>query len=364
MNTKRKKEPTDPDMDTRKKEGACEEDRSSETKLLDCDHCEYTADANRLYCNGICVSKRKESDEIYLCNHWTKHKEMAPYICTDHSYQLQYGVLKTLGKIHLEKKEGRITYWRGDKQLVVKTDEVDGAQRRSLVVFSLFSNMPDDIVENLPVSYYDALDHSRVDKRFKQIYEGKDWETYFKEEPNELKSALETAMKKNDIAVLHKFISLLPNTDPLRHDLSNYLDVSLKDIGKLHGENQLLLLNMYDNFFDPLSAHKNKAMFYLISFNLPKLKTVDHIKAVFEMKFKSKPVFLHTWAMFRIGEFKHNPGAQLSLLKWLLALPAEYYSDKHAVFDYLRNNQEDIAEKNRRFLLVTPESDLETKVKP
>jgi hypothetical protein len=285
----------------------------------------------------------------------------SPYICSPHSYQLQAaGVLQ----IHLKEREGRITYWRGATQLVVKTDEVNGLPRRHLVVFSLFSNMPDDIVENLPVSYYDSI--ALVDERFKQIYESKDWEKYFEEEPNELKLALETAMKKNDIAVLHKFISLLPNTDPtdpLRLDLSNYLNVSLKNIGELDGENQLLLLNMYDNFFDP-DRHKDEAMLHLISFSLPKLKTVDHIKAVFEMKFASKKGILQTFAMFRIGDFKHNPGAQLSLLKMLHALPAEYYADKRAVFDYLRNNQENIAEKSRRFLLVTPESDLETKVKP
>jgi hypothetical protein len=152
----------------------------------------------------------------------------SPYICSPHSYQLQAaGVLQ----LHLEEKEGRITYRRGATQLVVKTDEVDGVQRRSLVPIELSQIMPDDIViylwktmKELPFDYYEIKHLTAVSKRFKEVYGSIDWQEYFKNDPDKLKSTLETAMKKNDIAVLHKFISLLPGDDrSFNQQLSRYL---------------------------------------------------------------------------------------------------------------------------------------------
>jgi len=259
---------------------------------------------------------------------------MAPFICKDHLDQLRDEVLN----IRLEEKEERITYWRGDNQLVVKTDEVDGVQRRSLV-FSLFYNMPPEIMESLPVSYYDIKPLSRVDKRFKGIY-GKDWKTYF-----------ETAMVKNDIAVLKEFIPLVPTNDPLQQKLSEYLGETLKHIGGLDSENQLLLLKMYDAFFnDPNSSDKNLAILHLILNNMHKLNTLDNIKAVFEMNFTGKPAFLQIFTVGKMDIFKNDPEYQLDLLKMLLKLPNEYYANKRDAFERLRNKQDDIAPENKHFI--------------
>jgi hypothetical protein len=279
----------------------------------------------------------------------------SPYICSPHSYQLQAaGVLQ----IHLKEREGRITYWRGATQLVVKTDEVDGVPRRHLVPFELFQNMPDEIMKELPFDYYENKHLTAVSKGFKKIYGSIDWQEYFKNDPDKLKSTLETAVKKNDIVFIHTFIPLLPPDDgPFNQQLSRYLYKLLSEnIDKLNAENQLLLLKMDDKFI----PNKAFAIRLVVTTNLSNLKTLYNIKAVLEMDFPEKPSVIQYIVMYRIRDLKNNPKAQ----HYLLTLPNEYFEDKPAAFQrLLEYGSTYLAETNLQFLLDADKSKFKNKAK-
>ena len=199
-----------------KKIVSCQE--SSLSQAPDCSYCDYHADSTRLYCNGICVGISNEYN-IYLCNIWKTRPtseeitsdeqgqtiEDKLFFCGQHNSQTKQTILN----VDIRKTDDRVIYKRGEQQLVVATETeiVQAKPRRRLVPFEF--DMPHDVMRNLPLNSSDLRKLTMVSKEFSEVYTQQQRSLY-QENPDQLKSDLKMAVKKNNLTFINTVIPLLP----------------------------------------------------------------------------------------------------------------------------------------------------------